>query len=137
MKCVNLVRYTATRAACFGRLTWENGECYTLEHLPRAQKIMKHTGIPAGCYKLGYRWSRKYRCNMPFVENVPHFLAIMLHPGNSLADTAGCILLGDTPDVAYNKILDSRRAFRRFMKWFVPQTANDEEIVLNVYNKFE
>ena len=137
MKCVKLERYAATTKAVYGKLKWENGECYTLEHLPRAKKIMKRTGIPAGCYTLGYRWSSKRGRKMPFVENVPDFRGIMLHTGNSLADTQGCILLGDTTDVTYNMILDSRRAFQRFMRWFAPQITNDEEIVINIYNKYE
>jgi hypothetical protein len=137
MKCIKLVRYTATRTACYGRLTWENGECHTMEYLPRPVKNPKYTGIPAGCYPLGYRWSRRHSCKMPFVENVPDFTGIMLHTGNTLADTHGCILLGDTPDSSRNMILDSRKAFNRFMRWFAPQITNGEEIVINIYNKYE
>ena len=137
MKCVKLERCHLTRKACFGRLTWENDKCCTLEHRPRAKKIQGCTGIPAGCYTLGYRWSTKAHRKMPFVENVPGFMGIMLHAGNSLADTAGCILLGDTPDTVRDIMLDSRRAFQRFMRWFVPQAENGEEIVINIYNKNE
>lgn len=137
MKVCNLHRYLCTDKAVFGTLEWENDKCYTMEHLPRPVKIMSMTGIPAGNYYLNYRYSPSHCCKMPYLDNVPNFRNVMIHSGNSLHDTRGCILVGDTPDTAVNKILFSRRAFARFIKWFAPQWEQGEEIILNIYNDYQ
>jgi hypothetical protein len=137
MKCIKLHRYLSTGKAVYGRMEWENGECYTMEHLPRPKKKQFATGIPAGCYFLNYRMSKTHNRKMPFLDSVPGFRGIMIHTGNTLLDTHGCILVGDVADTALNQILFSRRAFRRFMQWFVPQWEQGEEIVINVYNEYE
>jgi hypothetical protein len=137
MKIVNLHRYLTTGKAVYGCLEWENDKCYTLEHPPRDQKIKGQTGVPAGAYYLTYRYSPSRSRKMPYLDNVPNFRNVMLHSGNTLKDTTGCILVGDTIDTAYNKILFSRRAFGRFIKWFAPQWEQGEEILLNIYNDYQ
>lgn len=137
MKIVKLHRYLATGKAVYGSLEWENDKCYTLEHLPRVPKIIGCTGIPAGSYYMEYRYSPKFGCAMAYINEVPNFRNVMIHSGNTLHDTRGCILVGDTIDTAYDKILFSRRALSRFNKWFAPQWQQGEEILLNIYNDYQ
>ena len=72
--------------------------CHTLE--PQAidwekqKKEYGHTAIPEGTYNITFSPSAKFGKLMPYLVNVPHFSGIMIHPGNFLADTQGCILVG-------------------------------------------
>ena len=72
--------------------------CNTLEphaiDWEREKKVMGHTAIPEGEYVLRVHWSNHFKRWLPYLLNVPHFTGIMLHPGNTVRDTEGCILLG-------------------------------------------
>ncbi len=70
------------------------------------QKKAGITAIPTGTYNVrmdivsprysGKEWYAR-NCNgsrMPRLENVPGFEGILIHPGNTDADTFGCILVG-------------------------------------------
>lgn len=57
-------------------------------------KVMGSTAIPAGRYKLQWRHSPSFKREMPYLEDVPGFSNVMLHWGNDVKDTAGCILIG-------------------------------------------
>ena len=60
----------------------------------REDKIAGKTAIPTGRYKVVLGYSKTYKRRMPFLQNVPHFTGIMIHTGNSVDDTRGCILVG-------------------------------------------
>lgn len=76
-------------------------ECYTLEDAVRdiaadgAGKIFGETAIPAGRYKVIYTLSPRFKRNMMRLLDVPHFTGILIHGGNSIDNTEGCILVGD------------------------------------------
>lgn len=82
-----------------------NGDffCNTLEDVVReidvngVGKIKGETAIPAGEYKVIVNYSPKFGRQMPRLLNVPFFDGILIHPGNTAKDSAGCILVG------YNK----------------------------------
>lgn len=86
----------------FGKLFHEGkyfGE--TLEDKDRyleagGEKIAKETAIPRGRYKVeltpSTRWHGKI---MPQILDVPGFLGVRFHGGNTEADTEGCVLLGN------------------------------------------
>jgi len=71
-------------------------------------KVYGLTAIPYGRYNiLMNRQSAKFKdrswakfCNgyLPYLESVPGFEGVLIHVGNTAADTLGCILVG------YNKI---------------------------------
>ena len=72
--------------------------CNTLEpHVidwRREQKVMGLTAIPEGEYVLRTHWSNNFKRWLPYLLEVPHFTGIMIHPGNTVRDTKGCILVG-------------------------------------------
>jgi hypothetical protein len=63
------------------------------------KKVYGESAIPYGTYKIIYNWSPKFGRNLPRLLNVPHFEGILIHPGNTAADSAGCILVGKNTEV--------------------------------------
>ena len=66
--------------------------CYSLEDPIRDVKVYGKTAIPAGVYDLSIRYSPKFKREMIWVLDVPNFEYIMIHGGNTVADTLGCPL---------------------------------------------
>lgn len=59
------------------------------------EKVYGKTCIPYGRYKVNYRYSPKFGKHYPALENVPHFLGILIHAGSNVDHTEGCILVGE------------------------------------------
>lgn len=59
------------------------------------EKVYGKTCIPAGRYRVVYRYSPKFGNYYAVLENVPHFLGILIHAGATVDHTEGCILVGD------------------------------------------
>lgn len=97
--------YTVGRLYVDGKLY-----CNTLEDVVRdlnkETKVPGKTAIPAGTYKVIYNWSPKFGRNLPRLLNVPHFDGILIHPGNTADDSAGCILVGKNTEVG--RLTESR-----------------------------
>src|SRR5687768_14842056 len=89
-------------------------ECYTLEDKVRPVKIMGKTAIPAGRYEVVINFSQRFQKPLPLLLNVPNFEGVRIHPGNTSANTEGCILVGETKEE--NFIGQSRLAFNRLFK---------------------
>lgn len=59
------------------------------------EKVYGETAIPAGTYKVILSYSNRFKRILPEILNVPHFLGIRIHRGNTEQDSAGCIILGE------------------------------------------
>lgn len=99
---LELHRTYVTDHATLGKLYVDGVfECFTLEDVVRdfgpngAGKVFGETAIPAGTYKVILNLSRRFGRFMPRLLNVPFFDGILIHKGNTDADTHGCILVGD------------------------------------------
>ena len=95
-------------------------ECYGVEDEvrgPGAVKIHGKTAIPAGTYGLIVDRSNRFSALagkdvfLPLLLNVPGFAGVRIHPGNTAADTEGCLLPGLTVGPAGNSVQSSRIAF--------------------------
>lgn len=76
--------------------------CHTLEDEVREVegqpvanwKIKGATAMPAGEYRITLERSPRFGPNTLTVHDVPGFVGVRIHAGNSVADTEGCPLLG-------------------------------------------
>lgn len=90
--------------------------CFTLEDVcrPAGVKIPGQTAIPPGRYEIIINWSNRFKQFLPLLLNVPYFIGIRIHSGNTAAHTEGCLLVGRTKTV--NSIGQSRAAFNALFK---------------------
>ena len=83
-------------------------ECFVLEDQRREVKVMGDTRIPAGRYEIKLRnegrihqnyiakFGHGFHKGTLWLQNVPGFQYILIHIGNTEADTMGCLLTGKT-----------------------------------------
>lgn len=94
---IEVIRAMCTADSTIGKM-YINGidTCYTLEDQvrPDGVKVYGETAIPAGRYRVAITHSNRFQCPMPLLLDVPNFEGIRIHPGNTAADTHGCILVG-------------------------------------------
>ena len=113
-----------------GRRIMFTQQCDTLEpkwrDLKTQQKVKGQTAIPEGEYKIVMSPSSKFHRNMPYLKNVPQFEGIMIHPGNTVKDTMGCILVG-TKNSSW--LANSRATFEKIMKILNSEDENTIEII--------
>lgn len=77
--------------------------CFVLEDGYRPQKVKAETRIPPGLYRIEKRkvggfyeqYKNRFKHNFSVqIMNVPNFENILIHTGNTIGDTAGCLLVG-------------------------------------------
>jgi len=68
-------------------------ECFTLEW-PHPEQGAKYACIPKGVYPVTLYSSPHFNRSVLRLSDVPGRTDIEIHPGNTLADTKGCILVG-------------------------------------------
>lgn len=122
-----------------------NGDrfCEILEDPIRDKKIKGVTAIPAGTYKIDMEtvsprfknraWAVPYKGKLPRLLDVPGYEGVLIHPGNTAADTDGCLLPGNNREKG--KVLDSQTRFHQLMKEFLlPAHQAGEEIEIEIIN---
>ncbi len=111
-----------------------NGDyfCDTLEDVvrPAGIKINGRTAIPYGIYAVALDYSPKFDRIMPHVLDVPGFLGVRIHPGNTVDDTDGCILVGRNR--ARGQVLDSKATFAALFSLMAEAVERGENISLTV-----
>ena len=127
---VTLIRYDEDRDGTFGvMLIGGKPFCSTLEPMDKgnAQDV---SCIPAGTYVCGIVDSPKYGSTFE-VQNVPGRSHILIHSGNVIEHTKGCILLGEYEGKlkADRAVLNSGATFRKFMHSMIGLTDFELEIV--------
>ena len=106
-------------------------ECDTLEDTDRDAnangvfdgqevKIYGKTAIPYG----------RYRIAMTLLPDVPHFSGILIHSGNTPADTEGCILVGENK--VKGQVINSRATLFRLLDILDEAESRGEDIYITI-----
>lgn len=90
--------------------------CRTFEP-PDCGNVPNMSCILEGYYpvRINMHYGRNNSYKAYEIMDVPGRTDIEIHIGNSLADTSGCLLLGMRMDYMNSRILDSTKAFEKFM----------------------
>lgn len=133
-----ITRTVSNRQCVFGHLQVLSDagiilyKCYTLE-LPNLKNKTRISCIPAGIYKAGkYKSPSNGLCIQ--LSNVPSRSYIQIHAGNRIADTLGCILVGEhyrmfNPEHAY-ELINSRIALSAILK-----NVAHNSIIIEIYER--
>ena len=107
---LKLTRNPSTAHCTLGALTVDGEHaCFTLEDVVRDAKIAGETAIPAGAYEVIINHSARFGRELPLLLNVPGFVGVRIHSGNTDKDTEGCILVGEK--IMGESVVESRKAF--------------------------
>lgn len=99
------------------------------------EKVYGDTAVPAGTYEVKLSYSSRFKRIMPEILNVPHFLGIRIHTGNSSAkDSSGCILVGTWDGVKEDWISNSTVAYNKLIPLLQKAMDNKEQITITINN---
>lgn len=109
-------------------------QCWTLEDVvrPKHIKVPGQTAIPAGRYRVLITPSPRFKRDLPLLVDVPNFSGVRIHPGNTAADTEGCILVGAERGADGKSIGRSRVAFDNLFIKLSDVLAGREQIWLEI-----
>lgn len=109
-------------------------ESFGLEDQLRAPgvKVPGATAIPAGSYNVVLTPSSRFGRLLPLLVDVPGFSGIRIHPGNTIADTSGCLLPGRLR--AANRVGDSRVACDQLVQKIDAAIARGERVTVRLEN---
>lgn len=79
------------------------------------------TAIPTGRYEVTLTYSPHFHRTLPLLNNVPGYSGVRIHPGNTAADTDGCILVGE--NTAKGRVNKSQYWFTLVM-WEITRTID-------------
>lgn len=143
---LSLRRVARRQGYTIGRLT-AGGEtlCDTLEDADRGLsqamgadgvarlKVKGATAIPTGRYRVtldvvsprfkARSWARPYGGRVPRLLGVPGFEGVLIHPGNTDADTDGCILVGR--NTAVGRVTESVATYHKVMALLEAHRSED------------
>lgn len=121
----------------------DRGLSHTMSEIDIAMRKVAHeTAIPTGTYIINMGvtsprfggvafYKRICKGMLPRLVGVRGFSGVLIHCGNSSADTDGCILVGENKEVG--RVLSSRSTFERLMKdYLLPAKRRGEEITITI-----
>lgn len=113
-----------------------NGQwfCNTLEPPIGTDKETITSGsgvaIKQGRYRMRIVFSPKFQTHLPCLDNVPGRFGILVHAGNSVRDTKGCILVGK--NTRPGKVLQSKDTLNTFINKLRKCERKREEVWIEV-----
>lgn len=109
--------------------------CFSIEDATRTTKKPGETCIPLGKYPLSTRWSPKfsatYNHDMIWVKDVPGFEFILIHWGNTISDTEGCLIVGNKIGIIKNKdaVLNSKATYLKLYKEVIDKIKSGGQFI--------
>lgn len=91
----------------------------------KSKKVYEQTAIPTGTYRVIISYSNKFKRQMPLLLNVPGFLGIRIHSGNTEKDTEGCLIVGKNKVVG--KVIESKDTYNKLFS--ILCEANKKEAI--------
>lgn len=106
--------------------------CYTVEDVvrPNNVKVPGATAIPAGRYRVIVTHSPRFGVPLPLLLDVPGYSGVRIHPGNTAADTEGCILPG--LEMWEGGVRKSRAAFAALFSGIRAALESGEEVWIDI-----
>lgn len=98
----------------------------------RSWKVAGATAIPAATYDVVITPSQRFGRPLPLLVNVPGFSGIRIHPGNTIADTEGCLLPGRLR--AAQRVGESRVACEKLLQKIEAAIAAGERVTVALEN---
>ena len=98
--------------------------------MPEKCESLKPFAIPEGRYAVVISYSPKFKQWLPILLGVPMFKGIRIHAGNTVQDTAGCILVGENK--AKGKVYNSRLWLNQLKQKIVEAKDRDEAVWLTI-----
>lgn len=135
---LTLTRRWFTDCSTGGELRVEGAwACYTLEDVCREPgvKIAGATAIPEGVYRVTLTESARFKRVLPRLHEVPGFSGVLIHAGNTPADTHGCILVGLARTT--DRVERSREAMATLMATLRRVEARGEKIEIEIRKEKE
>lgn len=105
-------------------------------------KVPNETAIPTGTYNVRmdimspkysvvpWYLSNCHGARLPRLENVPGFSGILIHPGNTAADSSGCLLVGKNDVVG--KVTKSKDYFLKLYNTMYAAYKRGEKIEIEI-----
>jgi len=130
-----LTRFDFQAKCTIGKLDVGPLHCYTLEDVDRhledgGEKVYGQTAIPRGLYKVIVTFSNRFNRELPLLVDVPGYEGVRIHPGNTDADTEGCILVGRS--YGNDFVGNSRGTFNALFDQLDAAYQRGEEITIEV-----
>lgn len=90
----------------------------------QTKKVANETAVPTGTYKINMNtvsprfqsssWAKKWKGIVPRLMDIPGYVGVLIHPGNTEKDTSGCILVGQNKQVG--KVINSQATWQSLME---------------------
>ena len=94
-------------------------------------KVKGATAIPTGTYRIDMQTrSPRFGRVLPRLVSVKGYAGVLIHSGNTAADTEGCILVGENRE--RGKVLNSRATLEHLLVFLREAQAEGEEIELTI-----
>lgn len=134
---ITIERIASNSKYIIGRVYLDNELiCNSLE--PPLSSVSDPICIPEGIYRLTFTNSPKFSPRLgiwiPTLIDVPNRTRILLHPGNSVKDTEGCILVGK--NTIKGGLTDSTNCFYQICFQLLPLWRSGETMSIKICNKF-
>lgn len=94
------------------------------------EKVYAKTAIPAGIYEIKMTYSNKFKRVLPLLMDVPHFIGIRIHRGNTEIDSAGCIIIGENK--VKGKVINSTQYEVDIVKKFNKYVQEGKKILITI-----